>query len=186
MLPSYETAISPLCTAPALPSKPCQRPGQASGALLTMAVIQANQANLLKDLDQGERVFPDLVRVLHCTTDLTLCATKQAARAIGRSLAAMVATERQLWLNLGKNQGIKERDKSFPALVSPSRLFGTTVETVVQKFREAFERYILRCGYSPSTSSSDSVSGPSWRQGEFGCLCAASFSHSLGRLRRGK
>lgn len=90
-------------------------------------------------------MFPDLVRVLHCTTDLTL-ATKQAAHAIGRSLAAMVATERHLWLNSEENQGIKDRNKSFPALVSPSRIFGTTVETVVQKFREAFERYILHCG----------------------------------------
>lgn len=74
-----------------------------------MAVIQVYQTNLLKDLDQGEGVFLDLVRVLHCTADLTLRATKQAARAIGRSPAAMVATERHLWLNSGKNQGINIR-----------------------------------------------------------------------------
>lgn len=43
---------------------------QACGVFHTMAVLQAYQADLLKDLDQGEGLFP---------TDLALRATKRAA-----------------------------------------------------------------------------------------------------------
>lgn len=43
---------------------------QACGAFNTMAVLQAYKADLLKDLDQGEGLFP---------TDLELRATKRAA-----------------------------------------------------------------------------------------------------------
>lgn len=42
------------------------------------------------------------------TTDLW--ATKQMARTICFSMAALVATERQLWLNLS---GIKEKERAF-------------------------------------------------------------------------
>ncbi|KAL0188425.1 hypothetical protein M9458_015524, partial [Cirrhinus mrigala] len=46
--------------------------GQAVGALHTMVVLQAYQADLLKDLDKGQGLSPE---VRH-TTDLTLRATK--------------------------------------------------------------------------------------------------------------
>ncbi len=44
-----------------------------------MAVLQAYQADLLKDLDKGQGLSPDEVAELRCTTDLALRATKQAA-----------------------------------------------------------------------------------------------------------
>lgn len=58
----------------------------------------------------------------------------QSSAAIGRSLAAMVATEGHLWVNLA---GIGEKEKAFllDAPVSPSERFRTSVETVVGKFR---------------------------------------------------
>ncbi len=37
---------------------------------------------------------------LHRATDLSLRAAKETAKSIGRSMAALVATERYLWLNL--------------------------------------------------------------------------------------
>lgn len=46
--------------------------GQACGALHTMAVLQAYQANLLKDLDDGNGLSPEAVTELCCTTDLVL------------------------------------------------------------------------------------------------------------------
>ncbi len=49
---------------------------------------------------------------------------------------AMVITERHLWLNLA-DIGKKENDFLLDATVSPSELFGTSVKTVVEKFREA-------------------------------------------------
>ncbi|KAL0189927.1 hypothetical protein M9458_017026, partial [Cirrhinus mrigala] len=110
--------------------------GQAVGALHTMAVLQAYQADLLKDLDKGQGLSPDEVAELRCTTDLALRATKQAATAMGRSMGAMVVTERHLWVNLA-DLGKKERGFLLDALVSPSELFGDSVETVVEKFREA-------------------------------------------------
>ncbi|KAK3528509.1 hypothetical protein QTP70_000903 [Hemibagrus guttatus] len=53
-------------------------------------------------------------------------ALKQVACAIGRSMAALVATERHLWLNL---TGIKDKDKSFllDASISPQGLFGDKI-----------------------------------------------------------
>ncbi len=74
--------------------------GQAAASLHTMAVLQAYQADLLKDLDDGQGLSPDEVAELRRATDLALRATKQAATAMGRSMAAMVVTERHLWVNL--------------------------------------------------------------------------------------
>ncbi len=84
--------------------------GQAGAALHTMSVLQAYQADLLKDLDQGQGLPPEAVTELRRTTDLALRATKQTAAAIGRSMAAMVATERHLWMNLAD---IGEKEKRF-------------------------------------------------------------------------
>ncbi|XDV48544.1 hypothetical protein PO909_017943 [Leuciscus waleckii] len=64
-------------------------------------------------------------QLVHCvvdklrrTTDLALRATRQTAASIGRSIAAMVATEIHLWLNLA-DIGLN------------------SVETVMEKFTEA-------------------------------------------------
>lgn len=88
---------------PILPSKPCQitsslvcksyaATGQACGALPIMVVLQAYLADLLKYLFQGEGLSPKAVTELHIATDLALCTTKQTARSIGLSMAAMVVT----------------------------------------------------------------------------------------------
>ncbi len=53
---------------------------------------------------------PEAVTELRRTTDLALKATKQTAAAIGRSMAAMVATERHLLVNLAD---IGEKEKRF-------------------------------------------------------------------------
>ncbi len=102
--------------------------GQAVALLHTMAVLQAYQADLLKDLDDGQGLSPDEVAELRRTTDLALRATKQAATAMGRSMAAMVVMERHLWVNLAD---LEKKEKGFllDAPVSPSELFGTSVET---------------------------------------------------------
>lgn len=105
---------------------------QADGTLYTMAVLQAYQADLLNDLDQGESLSSGVVSELCIVTDLALCVTKQAARSIGRSIVAM---DRHPWLNLSD---IKECDKTIVlhAPVSATGLFGTAVKKVVEKFRE--------------------------------------------------
>ena len=168
-------------SAPALPSKPLKTTarlngraytaaGQAGAALHTMAVLQAYQADLLGDLDQGAGLSPEAVAELRRTTDLALRATKQTAASIGRSMAAMVATERHLWLNLA---GIGEKEKAFllDAPVSPSELFGTSVEAVVGKFREAKARSAafktcipLRSGSEPRQAGEPGPSRPEGRR----------------------
>jgi hypothetical protein len=170
--------------APTLPSKPLKTSarlngraytaaGQAGAALHTMAVLQAYQADLLGDLDQGAGISPDAVAELRRTTDLALRATKQTAAAIGRSMAAMVATERHLWLSLA-DIGDKEKAFLLDSPVSPSELFGTSVEAVVGKFREAKARSAafktcipLRSGSAPRQAGGP---GPSrsedYRQGQ--------------------
>ncbi len=106
------------------------------------------------------------VRVLVCelrrATHLSLSATKETARSIGRSMAALVATERHLWLNLSN---IKGKDKHFlmDAPLSSSGLFGDAVNLVVERFQEsakqvaAFQKllprriHIYRKGYQIPT-----------------------------------
>lgn len=59
-------------------------------------VLQAYQAKLFKNLDQGEGLSPDAVTELCTATDLVLRATKQVACSIGHSMAALVAKERHM------------------------------------------------------------------------------------------
>lgn len=57
----------------------------------TVAVLQAYQADLLTDLYEAGEVDLKAVRELRHATDLSLLATKEMARSIGWSMAAMVA-----------------------------------------------------------------------------------------------
>ncbi|MGL5564841.1 MAG: hypothetical protein ACRDC4_03840 [Plesiomonas sp.] len=110
--------------------------GQAASTLHSMAVFQAYQADLLKELDESQNFSPEAVKELQRATDLALRATKHTARAVGRSMAGLITVERHLWLNL---TDIKEKDKSFllDAPISQDGLFGEAVTTVVDKFRAA-------------------------------------------------
>jgi hypothetical protein len=85
-----------------------------------MAVLQAYQADLLRELDEGGDIRPEDISELCRTADLALRATKESARAIGRSMAALVATERHLWLSLSD---IKDKDRVclLDAPLQPSR-----------------------------------------------------------------
>ncbi len=132
---------------PLLPSKPCRTTsaligksyiaaGQAGMALHTMAILKAYQADVLKEMDEGTGLTPEAVKELRRATDLALRATKHTARAVGRSMAALVAAECHLWLNLTE---IREREKVLlmDAPISQSGLFGEAVSAVVDKFRSA-------------------------------------------------
>ncbi len=132
---------------PLLPSKPCRTnsaligksyiaAGQAGMALHTMAILQAYQADVLKEMDEGTGLTPEAVKELRRATDLALRATKHTARAVGRSMAASVAAERHLWLNLTE---IREKENMFlmDAPISQSGLFGEAVSAVVDKFHSA-------------------------------------------------
>ncbi len=94
--------------------------GQAGMALHTMAILQAYQADVLKEMDEGAGLTPEAVKELRRATDLALRATKHTARAVGRSMAGSVAAERHLWLNLTE---IREKEKVF-LLDVPSRNLG--------------------------------------------------------------
>ncbi|KAL0161370.1 hypothetical protein M9458_045095, partial [Cirrhinus mrigala] len=146
--------------APVLPSKPLRvtsalvgkgyaAAGQAGACLHTMSVLQAYQADLLKELDEGAEIRDSDISELRRTADLSLRATKETARAIGRSMASLVAAERHLWLTLSD---MKEKDRVFllDAPLSPSGLFGDAVNTVVDRYQEArkqaaaFQRFLPR------------------------------------------
>ncbi|MCJ8739459.1 hypothetical protein PDJAM_G00047420 [Pangasius djambal] len=68
----------PLRTTSALVGKVYMAAGQAGACLHTMAVLQAYQADLLKELDEGEMPSEHLVE-LRRATDLSLRATKETA-----------------------------------------------------------------------------------------------------------
>ncbi len=84
----------PVRTTSALVGKAYSAVVQAAACLHTMSLLQAYQAELLADLDEGEGIGPDAVCKL------------ATARAIGRSMVALVATERHLWLNLNNIKGM--------------------------------------------------------------------------------
>ncbi len=78
---------------PLLPSKPCRTnsallcksymaAGQAGAALHTMAILQVYQAEVLKEMDEGDSVSPEAVEELRRTTHLALLATKHKTRAV--------------------------------------------------------------------------------------------------------
>jgi len=96
----------------------------------------AYQADLLKDLDNGQRLSLEAVAELLHTADLSLLETKQTSAAICCLMVTMMVSKRYLWLSL---LGIKESEKSFllDATLSPTGYFDTAIETVVGNFREA-------------------------------------------------
>ncbi len=71
--------------------------------LHTMAILQAYQADILKEMDEGTGLIPEAMKELRRSTDLALRATKHTART-------SVAAERHLWLNLTE---IREKEKVF-------------------------------------------------------------------------
>lgn len=83
---------------------------QACANLHTMSILQEYKADLQRNLDDDEGVGSDAVRELCLATDLSLRATKETTGAIGRSMSALVATERHLWLNLFD---IKDKGRAF-------------------------------------------------------------------------
>ncbi len=101
-------------------------------ALHTMAILQAYQADVLKEMDEGTGLTPEAVKELCRATGLALRATKHTARP----MAGSVAAERHLWLNLTE---ISEKEEVFllDAPISQSGLFGEAVSSVVEKFRSA-------------------------------------------------
>ncbi len=75
-----------------LPTKPCRTTSalirksyiaasQAGMALHTMAILQAYQTDVLKEIDKGTGLTPEAVKELRRTTDLALRATKHTVRA---------------------------------------------------------------------------------------------------------
>ncbi len=132
--------------------------GQAGACLHTMAVLQAYQADLLKELDEGEEVKSDDIQELRRTADLSLRATKETAKAIGRSMAALVAAETHLWLTLSD---IKEKDRIFllDAPLAPSGLFGDAVNSVVDRFQEAHKQAVAFQRLFPRRSLAQGAAG---------------------------
>ncbi len=111
----------------ALVGKAYSAAGQAAACLHTLSLLQAYQAELLTDLIEGEGISPNTVCELRRAADLSLRAAKETAKSIGRSMAALVATERHLWLNLS-NIKLKDKNLLMDAPLSPSGLFGWCCE----------------------------------------------------------
>ncbi len=100
----------PLCTTSVLVGKGYAAAGQAGACLHTRAVLRVYQADLLKELDEREELRPDHFTELRRTADLSLRTSKETVRATGRSMAALMAVERHLWLTLSD---VKEKGRVF-------------------------------------------------------------------------
>ncbi|ROL41866.1 hypothetical protein DPX16_3494 [Anabarilius grahami] len=155
------------------PTISLQVAGQAAACLHTMSIMQAYQADLLKDLGESDEVGADLIQELRLSADLALRATKETAKSVGRSMAALVATEQHLWLNLTE---IKDRDKTFllDAPLNPSSLFGDAITSVTERFQEvkkqsaALQQFLPRHTQVPSAAGREqpkpSTSSSQYRQ----------------------
>lgn len=75
----------PVRATSALVGKAYSADGQAAACLHTMPLLQAYQADLLGDLDEGGGIGPDAITELRQATDLSLSATKEMAKSICRS-----------------------------------------------------------------------------------------------------
>ncbi|KAL0149536.1 hypothetical protein M9458_055063, partial [Cirrhinus mrigala] len=149
---------SKLCrTTSALAGHAYASAGQAASALHSMAVLQVFQAKLLAGVDNSALDSATLTE-LQSATDLALRATKATAQAIGRSMASLVVLERHLWLTLTE---IKDADKVpfLDAPVSPTGLFGPTVEGFAERFSAAQKRSQAMRHFLPKCSSSAAASG---------------------------
>ncbi|KAL0163783.1 hypothetical protein M9458_039536, partial [Cirrhinus mrigala] len=150
------------------PSKPCRTTsalagraytsaGQAASALHSMAILQVFQAKLLAQSDKSA-LDPATLMELRSATDLALRATKATAQAIGRSMASLVVLERHLWLTLTE---IKDADKVpfLDAPISPTGLFGPSVEGFAERFTEAQKTSQAMRHFLPKRSSSATAPG---------------------------
>ncbi|KAI2654620.1 Platelet glycoprotein V [Labeo rohita] len=150
------------------PSKPCRTTsalagraytsaGQAASALHSMAILQVFQAKLLAQSDKSA-LDPATLTELRSATDLALRATKATAQAIGRSMASLVVLERHLWLTLTE---IKDADKVpfLDAPISPTGLFGPSVEGFAERFTEAQKTSQAMRHFLPKRSSSATAPG---------------------------
>ncbi len=148
----------PLRTTSALVGKGYAASGQAGACLHTMSVLQAYQADLLKEMDEREAMSSDDILELRRTADLALRTTKEIARAIGRSMPAMVAAERHLWLTLSD---IKDKDRVFlsDAPLAPLGLFGDAVESVVDRRREARRQAVAFQRFLPHRPPAQAAAG---------------------------
>ncbi len=126
-----------------------------------MSMLQSYQADLLKELDECETMCSDDISELRRTADLALLATKETAHAIWRSMAALVAAERHLWLTLSD---IKEKDRVFllDALLAPSGLFDDDVDTVVNRYQETRKQAAAFQRLLPCRSPAQAAAG--WKQ----------------------
>lgn len=148
-----------------------------------MAVLQTYQVDLLNALDDGDGkgLPPYAVIEQRHTTDL----------AIGRAMTAMVAKERHLWINRA-DIGEKEKHFLLDAPVSPSELFDTSVETVVDKFREARSqsaayKKLISPGFAPKTSGDPGPSGSAhYSQAQRQSVAARAPPPPAGRIRTQK
>ena len=117
-----------------------------------MAVLQILQADLLRELD-GKGPDHAALTDLRSATDLSLRATKTAAQAIGRSMAALTVIDRHLWLPLA-DMSETERAVFLNAPLSPTGLFGPAVSGIVDCFSEVQKASQAMNLFLPRRSSS--------------------------------
>ncbi|KAG1925027.1 hypothetical protein F2P79_025808 [Pimephales promelas] len=170
MLPVEDSVAAHLCPPSArwrsshtLPSKACRATsnfharaysaaGQAASALHSMSVLQVLQSDILCEMASSGRQ-PPVLSDLRRATDLSLRATKAAAQALGRCMAALCVAERHLWLTL-TDMGESERAAFLNAPISPTGLFGSAVTGIVDRFSEVQKATQAMNLFLPRRSSS--------------------------------
>ncbi len=164
-----------------------------------MAILQAYQTDVLKEIRGDWSLTPEAVKELRRATDLALRATKHTACAVGRLMAGSVAAERHLWLNLRgepfHRYGARSDRKAFlPASNVLSSLKTVTATPRGLACRTSSSSFILglavggRVVFPPLQSvlsppagrmCGDTVDSPVQRSDPVLATCQSSPSHSI-------
>ncbi len=138
-------STKPVRTTSALVGKAYSAAGQAcllAACLHTMSLLKTYQAELLADLNEGGGIGPNVVCELRLATGLSLRVVKETAKSISRSMAALVVTERHLWLNLSN---IKKKKTFLWMLLFSSGLFGNAVSICIPESRPPSYSFLWGC-----------------------------------------
>lgn len=110
-----------------------RQPAKSAAMLNTMAILQAYQAQFLRDMER--QATPEMYVELGKATDFTLHMTRCAAQDAGRIIGFSVMIHGHLWLNLTQ---MSEREKNvlLNAPVTVSGLFRPIVESITHKFEQ--------------------------------------------------
>ncbi|MGH0152554.1 UNVERIFIED_CONTAM: hypothetical protein FKN15_026103 [Acipenser sinensis] len=138
------------------------------------------QVTLLQTLSVNHRPSQHMLEELHLVTDHLLQLSRFNGQALGRGLAALIATQKQLWLSQAQVPD-GEKASLLDASVTPGHTFGPAVDELLKRSQQATE--------SSSAGSYEWSNGPPIKEGSLRIGMETSSrrdEHDLGQIRESR